>query len=325
MSVTAAPPPAKVDVVGYDGPTGIDEQIRMADFLAAAVATIPPVYRKRPADIFAVILQARALDIPIMTALHNLHWDEALGKGAMSAQLMGALLLRGGVVWETTLEPKKRCEMAFRRLDGRPGGTCEWDVLEAVSAGIAGSYTWQHYTGDMLYARCLARGARRFAPDLVLGLGHTLDELREMREHADTPLDNDRVVEPAVAEFLSQVGDDTPAARIQELAKLAASKKIGLADKYAGNGQTVEQRLHSLWLRAAAREVEVSTGAADAAMAHDALAVVPGDAVGSAAATAALDAPAGEGDADCGCPTARLVGGQGHDPAVCRKPVTTDR
>lgn len=314
----SATPHTPIDTAGYDGPTDIGQQIKMAEFLAKAVATLPVVYRDRPSDIFAVVLQARALNIPVMTAIHNLIWDEKIGKGAMSAQLMGALLLRGGVVYTPEFVPTKMCSMTFAR-PGRPGGRCEWSITEAIGAGIANSYTWKYYPDDMLFARCLSRGARRFAPDLILGFGYTIDELREMT--TDEPVDNDRQPDADVVEFLAQVTDDTPAAKIQELSKEAGSKRVNLAGKYAGNGQTVTERLHSLWLAATGREMDKMLAASDRAMNAEPppapVLVVPGDAAGSAAVKPDVrDAPAGEGNADCGCPTARLIAGQGHDPAV---------
>ncbi len=321
MSVTAVPvsvPPLnRVDTSGFSGPFSYSDQREMAEFLAKAVATIPAVYRNRPADIFAGILQAQALNVPVMTALHNVVWDEALGKGALTAQLMAALLHRGGVGWTPRFgdDPKRGrfCEMVFTR-HGKPAGDCKWELLEAVAAGIAGSHTWQYYTDDMLWARCLSRGARRFGSDLVAGFGYTLDELREIA--ADEPAGNDRAVAPDVAAFLAQVTDDTPAAKIQELTKFAARAKIGLADEYAGNQQTLAERLHTLWLAASARE---QAGSADKAMAAPAPVVIPGAAAGSMATLPpATDSPAGEGDAGCGCPAARIIAGEGHDPDVCR-------
>lgn len=327
MSVTAAPtatPPTKIDVTGYDGPTDIAQQIQMAEFLSKAVATLPLVYRDRPADIFAVVLQARALNIPVMTAIHGLVWDEKMGKGAMTAQLMGALLLRGGVAFTHEFVPTKLCSMTFTRIDGRAGGTCDWRILEAINAGIANSYTWMYYPDDMLFARCLSRGARRFAPDLILGFGYTIDELREMS--TEEP-DNDRAPEPDVVAFLAEITDATPAATIQGLSKKAVSKAVNIGGKYAGGGQTVTERLHSLWLGAVAREMEKTLSAADRAMAAGP-AASPTSAPGAgaeptlgaaltAAAAEVLNAPAGEGLAGCGCPAARIVAGDGHDPQVC--------
>jgi hypothetical protein len=314
---------------GYDGPTTFAEQKEMAEFLAKAVATIPPVYRDRPADIFSMFLHAQSLNVPVTVALHNLVWDEALGKGGMTAQLMGGLLLRGGVVYEHAFveDPKlgRLCRMTFTKLDGRPGGVCEWRLYEAVAAGIAGSHTWTYYADDMLFARCLSRGARRFAPDLILGFGHTLDELREISAR-ETAVDNDRKPEPDVAEFLAQITETTPAATIQEMKKFAVAKKNdGLADRYAGGGQTVAEKLHTLWLAASAREMQKTLGDVDKAMSLPAgPVVVPGAAAGSAARTAVataevLEAPAGEGEASCRCPAARLVAGEGHDPQVCTR------
>lgn len=317
---TAAPPrtapkaPPKVDVTGYDGPTDLTEQIKLAEFLAMAEATIPPVYRNRPADLLAMLYQAHALNIPVMTALGNLHWNETIGKGAMSAQLMGALLLRGGVVWETVEISDKRVEMRFTRLDGRPAGECDWRIGEAIGAGIAGRDTWQHYPIDMLYARCLARGARRFAPDLVLGMGYTPEELHDMEAGADAPPVDDRAVPPAVTALLDQINPDSSATAIRELLDQAKSKKVNLAGEYAGDGQTLGEKLQAMWLAAVAREHEARAAAADAqapAAGEPAAPVVPGD------AAATLNAPAGEGTLPCGCSTSRVLSGQGHKTGVC--------
>lgn len=326
VAPTSTPPShSKINVAGYDGPTTFGEMKEMATFLAGAVATIPVVYRNRPPDIMSMMLHAQSLNIPVTTAMHNLVWDESIGKGAMTAQLMGALLIRGGVIWEPTFDPTKSCTVVLHRA-GWKSFTSTWRIIEAVNAGIAGSYTWQFYADDMLFARALSRGARRIGPDLVLGFGYTLDELREIRSHEEPPVD-DREPAPEVAAFLARVTADTPAARIQELAKEAESKKVNLAGEYAGRGQTLGDRLRDLWMAAVGRELEAKTAAADKAMAAEPPPpVVPGATAGTAAvqvpttmSAAVLDAPAGEGDAGCGCPNARLVAGEGHDPAVCRE------
>ena len=49
---------------------------------------------------------------------------------------------------------------------------CRKDALEeAKKAGLVRSGgAWEHYPSDMLFARALTRGARRFAPDAFLGM-----------------------------------------------------------------------------------------------------------------------------------------------------------
>lgn len=311
MTTIVPPRPAtKLEVTGYDGPETLTEQIKMAEMLAKARVTIPPEYRDNPSDVFAMILQAKALNIAVMTALGNLHWNPELGKGAMSAQLMGALMLRGGVSWTVVEESDKRVAMRFTRADGLVrDAECDWRIGEAVTAGIAGRDTWQHYPVDMLYARCLARGSRRYAQDIVLGMGYTPEELRDATA-VDEPPTVDAPISPEVRAILDQADahtDDPDALRA--LLKHAQSAKGGRCDgDHSGDGVTLAARLQAMWLAANAKRNLARTEAVDAHTVADKViseTPVPGDA-------AALTAPAGEGNAPCGCPNERILSGAGH-------------
>ena len=48
---------------------------------------------------------------------------------------------------------------------------------DAKRAGLLGKTSWQRYPEDMLFARALSRGARRFCPDALGGAIYTPEEL----------------------------------------------------------------------------------------------------------------------------------------------------
>jgi hypothetical protein len=308
VSVSAPPAPPRVDVSGYNGPTMLDDQIRLAEVLATATRVIPVDYRDQPGDLLALIYEAQALNIPVMTAVHNLYFEDD-GSYGMSAQLIGALLRRGGADWSTTIEQGKSCTLVFTFADGRTGGEAKYTIGDALRAEIANTTNWIRYPDDNLYARAVSQGARRFAQDLTGGLAYVPGE------RTTAPAVQEEAVDPDVAEFLAQA-DGASTTQIQALTDTALAKKSnGLAAKPAGGGKSVEDRLRELWLAAAARELAAAT-APDADAGEPAPepdpqpAAVPGDGH-------ALTAPAGEGDLPCRCPAAAVLATGEHDPAVC--------
>lgn len=61
---------------------------------------------------------------------------------------------------------------------GQIVGESSFTMAEATAAGITNKPTWKAYTSDMLFARALTRGARRYAPGIFGGSPiYTPDEL----------------------------------------------------------------------------------------------------------------------------------------------------
>lgn len=295
----------------YNGPTDLVGQIQLAEYLAMAERVIPVDFRGRAADLLAVIQQARDLDIPVMTAVHHL-WFERDGSGGMSAQLIGAILRRGGGDWTTVEVPNQSCTHDFRFADGRTAGAVTYTMHDALLAGIAGTDHWVEHPRDNLYARALALGARRFAQDMTLGLAYVAGEKRQVEVYSEPPVDEP--VSDQVAAFLEALTPQSTPDDIRRLMKTAASKKVNLADEPAGGGLTVQQHLDNAWRTAVAREAAARELAADAALTR----VDPVTADGPPGTGGAdLGGPAGTGTAPCGCPTARLLAGQTHLAEVC--------
>lgn len=88
-------------------------------------------------------------------------------------------------------------------------GKATYTIAEAKAAGLAGKDNWKGYPSDMLFARCISRGQRRFCPDVFSGatvytpeeLGATVDVdgvIMEQIEPEPPPANgNGRKVEPA--------------------------------------------------------------------------------------------------------------------------------
>lgn len=218
----------------YDGPP-IDQIEAFAKLLAAAEGMIPEHYVGRPANISVAIMEASRLRIPVMTAIHDLYYDGS-GQVAMKASLIQLLVRRAGHDLLIHGQPDAhRAVVEIRRGDGRTGGIVEWTIGEAVTAGLVANQIWQDYPADCLFARAVARAARRYAADATGGVVYVVEELQSGYAEggeADAVL-VDRTVTPAVAELLTGLEDAKhPEVRKRWLDAVEAR----LLNSYAANG-----------------------------------------------------------------------------------------
>lgn len=206
----APPPLASLRAADqYDGPTSVAEIKELAELLAGAEGMLPDAYVGRPANILAAIMEASRLRIPVMTAIHELYYDGS-GQVAMRASLIQLLVRRAGhdLVIHGTPDAT-RAVVEIVRCDGRTGGVVEWTYAEAVTAGLVANQTWQDYPADCLFARAVARAARRYAADATGGVVYVVEELQSGYAdggEADAAL-VDRTVTPPVAELLAGLGE----------------------------------------------------------------------------------------------------------------------
>lgn len=276
----------------YDGPVDVAEQIEHARFLATGI--VHPIYRNNPGACLSLLMKAQSLDIPRATALDNIWWNTAVGKGAMTAQLMASLLTeRHGYDIRTVEETDQRVAMTFHRtIDGRRRrlGTVEWTILEAIGACLTWREQWQHHPKDMLWARCLMRGARRFASHVGTGLAYTHEELADM----STPEQGGEVA-AAVQEILDEATAPDATADLIRGQLVKTAKTRGLLDADTGDGEPLGKVLGLLWGVARARE-------ADATQTEQ------------AQPPTEPAAPAGVGTLPCGCPAAQVLREGRHLP-----------
>jgi len=283
----------------YDGPTDPAGRLTEARFLATGI--VAPIYRNNPGACHSLLLKAQALDIPEATALENIHWHVAIGKGSTSAQLMAALLRRHHYEFKVTDESPDRVAMTFYRIVAgrrRRLGTVEWAILEAVGAGLTWRDLWRHYPTDMLWARCLMRGARRYASEVGTGMAYTVEEVADM-----APVGNSEVAN-AVQQILEAATTDGVTADQIRGDLVRQAKTQGLLDCDTGDGTPLGYVLGMLWGEARAREV-------DQAMAQQPAPAVP------------EVLPAGAGWLDCGCPADQRLRTGEHVPGYHREPAAT--
>lgn len=317
----------------YDGPISETGLERHATLLATTRCAIHPLYRRSPGDCLTLLYRAKALSIPVGVAIDHIYINTATGKAGLSAQLIAALLRRNNVDWETREESDQAVEFWYywgdemllarlarwrrtrRNQPPTPRGKARWTIGEAAGAGLTRRDRWQLWPTDCLWARAMARGSRRHFSHIVMGMGYTPEEVADMVDPDTAPAEEtDLTIDPAVQDLLdAATAVDVTADTIRH-SLIPQAKKTKLLRTELPDGRTLEQALNEAWLVATGQE---AARRADAAMA------TPDTPDTQLAAPEVLDAPAGEGSADCGCPTAALISGQGHVVGVCRGVLAT--
>ena len=119
------------------------------------------------AQAMAIIQYGRELGYLPMTALQNISLIK--GKPTLSANLIGALLKNAGYKYKVTEYTADRVEMKFTDSVGE-SQTFDYTMAEAMQAGNNSKDNYSKYTKEMLYARCLSRGGRIVAPEVLAGV-----------------------------------------------------------------------------------------------------------------------------------------------------------
>src|SRR5690606_31794716 len=130
---------------------------------------------RTPEAAVAIILKGRELGIPPMQALSHIHVIN--GKPTLSAELMLAMVMKAGhEVWivETTSE---RCAIAGKRRGSGREQSLTFTLEDAQRAGVTTNQTWKKYPDAMLRARAISAFCRMFAPDVLMGVSYTPEEL----------------------------------------------------------------------------------------------------------------------------------------------------
>ena len=144
-----------------------------------------PGHIKTVEDAFTIAQMGKELGFPVMQAFHYIIIIQ--GKLTLSAKALNALLRRGGVKFVTVEDGVyifKGGAFAPSTPDEKPEGrrtTIKFvrDGMEEITTftwrdaelqGLTTKDNWKRMPKEMLYARCLAKGANRIGADLLLGL-----------------------------------------------------------------------------------------------------------------------------------------------------------
>ena len=152
-----------------------------------------PSHVKNTQTAFTIVQMGKELGFAPMQALHQI--VPIQGKLSLSAKAIGAVLRKGGVKFRT-LEDGVYVygeKVSIEKLDGEKATgmrttieftrdgmieLCSFTWRDAELAGLTIKDNWKRMPKEMLYARCLAKGANRIGQDLLLGLYMT-DELAD--------------------------------------------------------------------------------------------------------------------------------------------------
>lgn len=145
---------------------------------------------KSAAQAITKVLAGQELGIPPMMAMRGIHVVD--GNPQLSAGLIAALVKRSGRYDYRLVEANDSvCVLEWRQRTDQGGwetvGQSDFTREEAAAAGLDKKTNWRTYTEDMLFARALTRGARRYCPDVFGGAVYTLGEAAAEAEDLPAP------------------------------------------------------------------------------------------------------------------------------------------
>lgn len=141
----------------------------------------------------AIVVMLLGLDLGLSPTASLRGIDIIKGKPAIKPQLMAALIVRAGHPRVRVVERSdKQCVLEFRHRDDDQVVTVSYTWAEAQKAGLAGKDNYLKNAADMLYNRCLGRGARQEYPEIFFTV-YTADEL-DYVETTARPVTNEEPV-----------------------------------------------------------------------------------------------------------------------------------
>lgn len=164
-----------------------------------------PGYIRTKEEAFTVAKMGKELGFPIMSSFHQI--IPIQGKLTLTAKAQNGIMRRAGIKIECIEDamyvyrdgsiseyPKQVVDPATDKpVDRRTvlrftrDGISElvrYTWMDATEAGLSTKDNWVRMKRDMLYSRCLSRGATRIAADLTMGL-YTTDEIHDSLENSD--------------------------------------------------------------------------------------------------------------------------------------------
>lgn len=167
-----------------DSFSNVEEMMKFASVLISS-KLVPSAFNT-PEKVVAAVVAGKELGMGAMTSLMNL--PVIAGRATLSVHAIGGLLRKGGIAVQTTqdFQPMKDKEgknvdvvttiAFFRMFNGREieeKVSFKWS--DATKMGLTTKDTWKSMPAIMLWNRCFAIGARRVAPDYLLGMYETAE------------------------------------------------------------------------------------------------------------------------------------------------------
>lgn len=152
-----------------------------------------PTHIKTVEQAFTIAQMGKELGFPTMQAFHYI--IPIQGKLTLSAKALGAILRKGGIKYQTLEDgvyvyqngTSEKSDPSEKPVDRRTTirfirdnieEICSFSWKDAELQGLTTKDNWKRMPKEMLYARCLSKGANRVGPDLTLGL-YTTEEMAD--------------------------------------------------------------------------------------------------------------------------------------------------
>lgn len=157
--------------------------MRQAEAMSAAhklssvlcnTAMVPKAFRGKPDDGAAAILYGAEIGLQAQQALQQVFVIH--GQPAIYARTMVALLKAKGFRFETTDVSDQSVTVTGTSPRGETE-TSTWTIERAKKAGYTSNPKYQSDPQAMLYAKAASEVSRRLAPDVLLGIRYTAEDL----------------------------------------------------------------------------------------------------------------------------------------------------
>lgn len=122
---------------------------------------------KTQAQAMVKVMAGAEIGLPPFASMSGIHIVQ--GKPVLGANLI-ATLVKNDPRYDYRIKQAtgEACVITWYE-NGKASGESAFTMAEAQAAGLTGKQTWKAYPSDMLFARALTRGARRYAPGIFGG------------------------------------------------------------------------------------------------------------------------------------------------------------
>lgn len=122
---------------------------------------------KTQAQAMVKVMAGAEIGLPPFASMSGIHIVN--GKPTLGANLI-ATLVKNDPRYDYRIKQAtgEACVITWYE-NGKASGESAFTMAEAQAAGLTGKQTWKAYPSDMLFARALTRGARRYAPGIFGG------------------------------------------------------------------------------------------------------------------------------------------------------------
>lgn len=182
----------------------MDAAYRLGDVLSRT-QMVPATYRGKPEDAAAAILYGAEVGLKPQQALQQVFVVH--GQPAIYARTMVALLKAKGYTF-TTVESSDESVTVTGRSPRGEEETSTWTIDRAKKAGYTTNKKYNTDPQAMLYAKAASEVSRKLAPDVLLGIKYTAEDLE---------------LEPAMKATATRM--DRPADRGADMVRQALAEK----------------------------------------------------------------------------------------------------